>query len=147
MKYLTFLLLTVAMFFTSCNYKNPKREVIVNQSIETIQDSSFFDLSKTYPSDKFLFDTVRIVSLHELKGSSLYKLHCKMCHGDYGQGDGVKARLQEGICPHDLSTEDKPDEVVYYIILNGGTRMPPGQEKLSNGEVKVLVLYIKKFKN
>ena len=68
-----------------------------------------------------------------------------MCHGNFGTGNGVKARLDTTICPYDLTKENKTDKEIYYIILNGNNKMP-NQIELDNEDVWLIILHIKKFK-
>lgn len=96
-------------------------------------------------TSKFEVDTVKVVKMKHLTSSNLYMLHCKMCHGSDGKGDGVKARHDSTLCPYDLSKVNKPDKQVYYIVLDGENRMP-NQHELSKDDVWVIVVYIKKFK-
>ena len=90
-------------------------------------------------------DTVKVVRMKHLTSSNLYNLHCKFCHGSNGDGDGVKARHDSTICPHDLSQVTKPDKEVYYIVLDGKQKMP-NQHELTKDDVWVIVIYIKKFR-
>lgn len=91
-------------------------------------------------------DVVEILSMKQLKSSDLYKKNCRFCHGNEGKGDGVKARVDSTLCPYDLSKEKRPDKEVYYVILNGQNKMPEHGEKLNDESIKVLVVYIKRFK-
>ena len=96
-------------------------------------------------TSRFRADTVKLIQLKHLTSSNLYGLHCKMCHGVYGKGDGVKARHDITICPYDLTKITKPDKEIYYIVLNGQDKMP-NQYELDNSDVWVIVIYIKKFR-
>jgi len=93
----------------------------------------------------FNIDTIKVIRMENFKSSNLYDFHCKMCHGNKGIGDGVKARHDSTICPYDLTKESKPDKDVYYIVLNGNYKMP-GQPELKEDELWLIVLYIKKFR-
>ena len=66
--------------------------------------------------------------------------------GDDGKGDGVKARLNPSLCPFDLTKESNSDNFVYCVLLNGKQNMPGYSKKLDDSKIKVLVIYIKKFK-
>jgi hypothetical protein len=126
---IAFLFLSL-IFFTSCDNSIKK---VSQKEISNSVDSSNIE-------------SVEIVSLKTLKSTELYTKNCKFCHGSYGKGDGVKARLDPKICPYDLSKEHKPDKFVYYVILNGQDKMP-SHEKLNEENIRILIVYIKKFKN
>lgn len=96
-------------------------------------------------SSHFTIDTVRAIKMNHLTNSNLYDLHCKMCHGVQGKGDGVKARFDTTICPYNLSKVTKPDKEIYYIVLNGEQKMP-NQYEIDTTDVWVIVVYIKKFR-
>lgn len=133
MKYFILLLLSMFLFSTSCN----KKEISKKDNVELKYDSNLY---KSYE-----IDTIKIITLKEFKSSNLYTKHCKFCHGNEGKGDGIKSRTREDLCPFDLSKENKSDNEVYYIILNGKNNMP-NQKELKDKEIKVLVIYIKKFR-
>lgn len=134
MKHLLFILLCFSLVISACN------DTTSNSANETVSDN--FIPANLHSSS---VDSVKVLSLHELKGSELYVKNCKFCHGNAGEGDGVKARLSDGeICPFDLTQEKNPDEFLYYVILNGKDKMP-GQKKLSEEEIKVLIMFIKSF--
>lgn len=102
-------------------------------------------ISKSADTTELQIDTVKAVTMRHLSSSNLYGLHCKMCHGNYGIGDGVKARFDTTICPYDLTKVTKPDKEVYYVVLNGKEKMP-NQHELDTTDVWVIVVYIKKFR-
>ena len=113
------------MIFTSCN-----TTIVEPNTIDTTQ---------------FQVDTVKITTMKHLTSSNIYGIHCKMCHGNYGIGDGIKARMDTTICPYDLTKITKPDKEIYYIVLNGKEKMP-NQYELDTTDVRMMVFYIKKFK-
>ena len=121
------------MFF-ACNTK-PK--------VPITQESS--NVTTVFDTSQFQIDTIKVVKMAHLPPSNLYRLHCQMCHGLNGVGDGVKARHDTTICPYDLSKETKLDKEVYYIVLNGTNKMP-NQYELIEDDVWLIVIYIKKFK-
>ena len=131
--FIPFLLLTIFACNKSTNHPYQYSETKSNQT--TVQ----FDTSE------FHIDTIKVVKMKHLPTSNLYRLHCQMCHGLNGKGDGVKARHDTTICPYDLSKETKLDKEVYYIVLNGTNKMP-NQYELIEDDVWLIVIYIKKFK-
>ena len=94
--------------------------------------------------DSLDVEKVEIINLGELKSTNLYTKNCKFCHGNDGSWDGIKARVNPDICPYDLSKESKPDKFI-YVILNGQDKMP-SHERLNDTNIKVLIVYIKKFR-
>lgn len=126
---ITFLFLSLN-FFTSCD-----------NSTKTVPQKVISNVDTTK------VEKVEIISLKDLKSTDLYTKNCKFCHGSYGKGDGIKARLNPEICPYDLSKENKPDKFVYYVILEGKNKMPSNEKKLNDENIHLIMIYIKKFKN
>lgn len=134
-----FLLLLLPFILLSCEPKKiekidtPAQRTGINDSLAKIG---------------YIADTVKIISLEEFEGTFLYKKNCSYCHGQTGHGDGVVARFHPETCPaYDLSKEEKSDEVIYYIILKGKNGMPAEEDKLTEKDIWVLVIHIKKFKD
>lgn len=83
--------------------------------------------------------------------ATLYNQRCGACHGDNGHGDGPTAKFLHP-APADFanSLKGKSDAWLFKAIQDGGpavgeaATMPPYKD-LSDGEVKGLVQYIKKF--
>lgn len=126
-----------SFFLTSCYYEHePKSD---DPATKNVSPSPTIVLRNGIEYD---VDSIKIVNLKDFKSKNLYVKHCKFCHGGYGKGDGVKARIDTTLCPYDLSKESKSDQQIYYIILNGQNRMP-GQKELKEDEIWLLILYIK----
>lgn len=146
--------LFVSLMFMSCN-KNTSNETFkqekdsieylndiilsLNDSIEVLHDSIMI-------IKKSDIEKVEIVKFNDFKARELYVKNCKFCHGDKGEGDGIKTKIDTTICPHDLALEDKPDQDVYFLILNGSDNMPSQSSKLVEKDIWLLVLYVKKLK-
>jgi len=131
MKRIIFLPILLLIF--ACNNPSPKEINTTTTSIEV-------------DTNEFHIDTIKVVKMKHLPASNLYRLHCQMCHGLNGTGDGVKARHDTTICPYDLSKETKLDKEVYYVVVNGVDDKMPNQYELQNDEVWLIVFYIKAFK-
>jgi cytochrome c len=131
------LILSVLFLLISC--KNNNEETIKISNIN-IADSIIIDGNFKMGVEKF-----EITTLKELKAKNIYIKHCKFCHGETGEGNGIKARLDTTLCPYNLKKENNTDKNVYYIILNGSNKMP-NQKELSENEIWVLVIYIKELK-
>jgi len=135
-----FVLLLLSLFMIGFSCKNEKQESKINYEINS--DSLFFDSIGHVGN----VESIEIVSLEKFKSRDLYVKNCKFCHGNYGQGDGIKARLDTTLCPYDLSNETKSDQFVYYVILNGKNKMPDHKDMNSDNS-KILVIYIKRFRD
>jgi mono/diheme cytochrome c family protein len=85
-------------------------------------------------------------------GQALYALHCAVCHGESGKGDGPSA---SGFAskPSNLTDGGRfnqlPDEFFVNIVLNGGPAeglspgMPPFRGNLNEGQVRQITAYIR----
>jgi len=124
---------------------------VVKNSANPNKNQDTIELS-TLPVDTVKYEEVRYVNAKHFTSSGLYNLHCKMCHGNDGTGDGVIARYHaDKYCPRDLSKVTKPDEEVYYVILEGTDHMPDATKPISkhvltNNDIWMVVYHIKKFR-
>lgn len=136
-----FLIFLIALLLLSCHRDGDNKKLEIQ--VDTLGISSI-DTNK--------FDEVRYTTTKRFTSSGLYNLHCKLCHGNDGTGDGVIARYhQEEYCPYDLSKVEKPDQQVYYVILNGTEHMPDASKPVANhiltdDDIWMVVVYIKKFR-
>jgi len=82
------------------------------------------------------------------QGRLLYRRQCVLCHGDLGDGRGVRAAYLSPP-PRDFTDatwqERNDDRHVYYAIAEGrrGTAMTPWKPTLSPGEIWSVVAYIR----
>ena len=75
-------------------------------------------------------------------GKSLYKKHCKSCHGDEGYGDGPKADELDGELG-DFSTEEfqaQSDGALFYKTTIGRDDMPEFTKKMPDDEDRWLIV-------
>ncbi len=75
-------------------------------------------------------------------GKSLYKKHCKSCHGDEGYGDGPKADEMDGDLG-DFSTEEfqaQSDGALFYKTTIGRDDMPEFTKKMPDDEDRWLIV-------
>ena len=73
-------------------------------------------------------------------GAAIYKGKCVICHGS----DGKKTNKALGI--KDLTSDEvqkNPDGQLYAIIADGKGKMPAYKSKLTDGEIKALVVHIR----
>ncbi len=97
------------------------------------------------------------------RGAELYDIHCKMCHGDTGQGNGIVAAFLVKKKPADLTSEPvqaKSDGNMFLTISYGiwnpnntlfpevefSGQMPPLNENLTVRERWDLVNFVRKLK-
>jgi mono/diheme cytochrome c family protein len=78
------------------------------------------------------------------RGKILYDIHCQLCHGEMGHGDGPLAkyfdRTPQNLTSSQITTEF--DGAVYLTILNGFGQMPALYENLSPHETWDVVNYL-----
>jgi mono/diheme cytochrome c family protein len=78
------------------------------------------------------------------RGEILYNIHCQMCHGETGQGDGALAnyfdRTPENLTSSQITTEF--DGAVYLTIRNGFGQMLALSENLTPHETWDVVNYL-----
>lgn len=129
-------LVTFVLILTNKVEKRYKKFELKQDSVQTLKINTIKEA-----------DSIQVMTLKELKSKDLYVKNCKFCHGETGEGDGIKARLNSEICPFDLTKETKSDQFVYYVILNGRDKMPKHKQKLDEDKINVLVIYIKKFRD
>lgn len=79
------------------------------------------------------------------RGEILFSIHCALCHGPQGHGNGPLATYFERI-PADLSgpaATEEFDGTVYLAILQGFGQMPSLAENLTVGERWDIVNYVR----
>jgi cytochrome c6 len=89
---------------------------------------------------------VVIVPAHAQNGESLFKAKCAPCHGADGKGDSSMGKMLK---VRDLSSADvqKQTNAELTAVIEGGKgKMPSYKGKLSNGEIKELVSFIRSLK-
>lgn len=78
------------------------------------------------------------------RGKILYEIHCQVCHGFMGQGDGPLAEYFDRT-PQNLTTSEiaaEFDGSVYLTIMNGFGQMPSLAENLTPRESWDVVNYV-----
>ena len=81
------------------------------------------------------------------RGAELFAIHCQMCHGAGGEGNGTVAAFLIKYKPANLTlpvVQDKSDGAIFLTITNGVTdRMPPLNENLTVRERWDVVNFIR----
>ncbi|WP_223550809.1 c-type cytochrome [Aestuariivivens sp. NBU2969] len=81
-------------------------------------------------------------------GRALFLKHCKLCHGQYGKGDGIMAEnLDIEIADFTKATiQAQTDGSLYYKFLFGRNEMPAFKAKIKNEEDRwLLINYLRKL--
>lgn len=81
------------------------------------------------------------------KGKTLYKQHCKLCHGKTGGGDGYHAKNLQ-VNPSNLTFDDidvQQDGELFYKIKTGREEMHTFKVVLEEKDIWNLVNYIRTF--
>ncbi len=81
------------------------------------------------------------------EGKTLYKQHCKLCHGKDGLGDGYQAKNLQ-VNPSDLTLDDldvQKDGELFYKIKTGQGEMHAYKVVLEEKDIWNLVNYIRTF--
>ncbi len=120
-------------------------------------------LSASMPEWKNLFDPAQVDALiaylrflsrkkYDLMGdpevgAGLYQKYCQVCHGEYGDGDGIMTDLI-GVMPMDHTNPNETnsidnDELMRSILEGKGRFMPAWKGILSQDDVEALVSYIR----
>lgn len=79
------------------------------------------------------------------RGENFFQIHCVVCHGEQGQGDGPVG-LKFDPEPADLSdayVQDQADGQIFYTLTRGRDAMPYYRDALSQEERWDIVNYIR----
>jgi mono/diheme cytochrome c family protein len=79
------------------------------------------------------------------RGAILYSIHCQLCHGSQGHGDGPLAHYFDRTPQNLTSTQitDEFDGSVYLTILQGFGQMPSLAENLTPRERWDVINYVR----
>jgi mono/diheme cytochrome c family protein len=84
------------------------------------------------------------------RGGELFAIHCQMCHGPGGEGNGPIAPFLVNFKPANLTqgiVQDKSDGALFLTVTNGVTdRMPALNENLTVRERWDVINYIRTLK-
>ena len=120
----------------SINYQEsprllPPEGAVPVQGLATIPDE--------FPANPIPADEVSLK-----RGEILYGIHCRLCHGDNGHGDGPLAnyfeRTPENLTSSEITAEF--DGAVYLTVRNGFSQMPALSENLTPHETWDVVNFL-----
>ena len=81
------------------------------------------------------------------RGKDRYEVHCSVCHGKAGAGNGIIMRGDYGYAPassyHIDRLRDAPDGYLYDVIANGVRNMPAYGQKVPVQDRWAIVAYIR----
>jgi quinol:cytochrome c oxidoreductase monoheme cytochrome subunit len=81
------------------------------------------------------------------RGRDQYEIHCTVCHGKTGAGNGVIMRGDYGYTPassyHVDRLRESPDGYLYDVIANGVRNMPSYGQKVSVMDRWAIVAYVR----
>jgi len=95
--------------------------------------------------EQFPENTVASDDVSLQRGAILYSIHCQLCHGSQGHGDGPLAHFFDRT-PQNLTAEQISDEFdgsVYLTILQGFGQMPSLAENLTSRERWDVINYVR----
>ena len=75
--------------------------------------------------------------------AAIYKTRCAMCHGVTGLGDTPAGKMFKAASLKDPMVTTKSDEELTTIIKNGKDKMPAWKDKLTDEQIKSVLLYIR----
>jgi len=84
------------------------------------------------------------------QGKKLYNAHCMSCHGNMGNGNGLKATTLTTPFRSLSAAEvqNQTDGEIYYKIVFGRNEMPNFERRIPNEEERWLIInYIRTLKN
>jgi mono/diheme cytochrome c family protein len=76
----------------------------------------------------------------------VYKMRCQMCHGADGKGDTVVGKKTGARDFHGPEVTKEPDSELFTITKTGKNKMPPYAGKLTDDQIKELVIYCRSLK-
>ena len=82
------------------------------------------------------------------RGKQIYQIHCSVCHGSFGKGDGsVSSReAAKGLRPpslHSKKLKEYSDGRIYHVIMEGQNAMPSYAKQVMEKDRWAIILYIR----
>jgi cytochrome c6 len=76
-------------------------------------------------------------------GADTYKTKCAMCHGATGLGDTPAGKVFKAASLKDPMVTTKSNDELTVIIKNGKNKMPAWKDKLTEDQIKAVLLFIR----
>lgn len=86
------------------------------------------------------------VPAHAQSGAALFKAKCAPCHGPDGKGDTSMGKVLKVRDLSSAEVQKQSNAELTTAIEDGKGKMPPYKGKLSSGDIKELVSYIRSLK-
>ena len=78
--------------------------------------------------------------------AALYKSKCQVCHGPDGKGDTTAGKKVGAKDLHSPEVAKVSDAALFDIVKKGKQKMPAYDKKLTDGQIKALVAYVRSLK-
>lgn len=114
-------------------------EIVPSPTTET----GLFDAKEAAAS---LRNPVPVTPASIARGEAFYAVHCQVCHGSTGLGDGPVGQKFESKSPVDLNdayTQDQADGQIFFTLTRGRDLMPFYRDALSQEERWDVINYIR----
>ncbi|HXD33146.1 MAG TPA: cytochrome c [Pyrinomonadaceae bacterium] len=93
-------------------------------------------------------NTTRVAALSAKKAKTLFKQYCVKCHGVGGRGETTQGEILGAPNFTESEWQDKfNDSRLINSIKHGRGEMPSFEKKLSQDQIKVLLAYVRAFRN
>ena len=87
--------------------------------------------------------SVAVPAFAQGSGADTYKTKCAMCHGATGLGDTPAGKVFKAASLKDPMVTTKSDDELTVIVKNGKNKMPAWKDKLTDEQIKAVLLYIR----
>lgn len=91
----------------------------------------------------FLAASIITPAFAQSGGADTYKAKCLMCHGADGLGTTPAGKAMKAASFKDPAVVKTPDAQLIAIIKSGKNKMPAYAGKLSDGQIKAVVAYVR----
>ena len=77
------------------------------------------------------------------RGETTYNAQCQVCHGTTGTVDTPAGRALQARAMSDPRVVNASDTTLLVFIKGGSGKMPPFKDRLTDGEIKDVIAYIR----